>query len=149
MAFRRRAHRRNKVKQRSEVHGEPWVCRRATGLCKLSCLKVTRFLQAFLSCVLSSLCTRNIINSSSILLNTAGPVLRRRGCLDSSTRPLSKGNLIQDVFGFFFFSSYSSSVSSKFEESLPEIFPSSRSLCRSQDPRCSLEHKLPLQWRRH
>lgn len=90
------------------------------------------------------LCTYNILNSTSIIFHAAGPVLRLAGCLDSRTRSLSKGNLMQDVF---------SSVCSKFEENLPYMLPSSWGLNGSQDllllfgtqDAMEVEAELPLQ----
>lgn len=121
-----------------------WPGQHATHLSNFEYLKTIHFFRHSSHMSFLPLCTYNILNSTSIIFHAAGPVLRLAGCLDSRTRSLSKGNLMQDVF---------SSVCSKFEENLPYMLPSSWGLNGSQDllllfgtqDAMEVEAELPLQ----
>lgn len=81
MSLRHGAHRRKKIKEVQAQQAALRDCGRAvpgecaTCLSKLFIFKNHPFFLAFFSYVFFSLCTYNILNSASIILHAAGPVL--------------------------------------------------------------------------
>lgn len=77
-----------------------WGCaqNRCPLLCQTCCISKPTFLSSIFLSVFFSLCTSNILNTTSIVLYEVGLVLRLRDCLISRTRSLSKGYVSQDVF---------------------------------------------------